>query len=181
MKIPSWQQARELLDRFGVPEHIRAHCEKVARVALFLGEALNRSGESLRLDLLAAAGLLHDLTKHESLVTGENHALTAANRLYELGYPEVAAIVKEHIFLKPRPPSSPIDEAEVIYYADKRVMHDRIVSLKERFADLLARYGKTEESRQRIKVQEEASLKLERRIFSRLPFGPEEVAKLEKD
>ena len=33
------------------------------------------------------------------------------------------------------------EEREIVFYADKRVMHDRIVSLDERVADLVRRYG----------------------------------------
>ncbi|WP_456433306.1 HD domain-containing protein [Thermosulfuriphilus sp.] len=181
MKVPKLDEALEILDHFGVPEHIKRHCQKVAQVAVFLGRALNQAGEDLDLGLLEVSGLLHDLTKHQSLITGENHALSAAQRLRELGYPEVARVVEEHIFLRPRPAKAPIDEAEIVYYADKRVMHDRIVELGERFTDLLRRYGRDEASLQRIKDQEAFSRKLEERIFSRLAFGPEEVAEIEKD
>ena len=41
------QKCLELLESYGTPEHVIAHCLEVARVALRLGEALNAGGCSL--------------------------------------------------------------------------------------------------------------------------------------
>jgi len=37
-----------------------------------------------------------------------------------------------------------------VLYGDKRVAHDKIVPIEQRFGDLVERYGKTEEIRERI-------------------------------
>jgi putative nucleotidyltransferase with HDIG domain len=155
-----------------------AHCELVARIGVFLAQALRKAGEPVNVALVEAGGLLHDLTKHQSLATGENHAETAAKILEELGYPEVAKVVAQHIFLKPGPPGSPIREEEIVYYADKRVKHTEIVSLKERFEDLRQRYGKTVGSLIRLYRLEELTRLLEMRLFKKLPFGPEKIQEL---
>ena len=167
-----------MLEKNGVPLHIRRHMEKVALVGVFLGRELIERGERLNLELLCAGGLLHDLTKHHALRTGENHAESARNLLLRLGYPEVAEVVGRHIFLKPGPPGGPIREDELVYYADKRVKHERIVSLKERFCDLRERYGRRPSSWVRIFYLEDLTKLLERRIFKRLPFGPEKILEL---
>ncbi len=78
-----------------------------------------------------------------------------AGILEELGYPHVAQVVREHVHLDdnimdPRP----LREAEVVNYADKRVLHDAVVTLEERFADLKVRYGRTSEALARIKATE---------------------------
>ncbi len=177
MGIPNRPQCYEILRNYGVPAHIVTHCEMVARVGVFLGEALKEVGEPLNLALIEAAGLLHDLTKHRSLITGENHAESAAKLLTELGYPEVARVVAQHIFLKPGPPGSAIREEEIVYYADKRVKHTEIVSLKERFEDLRERYGRTVSSLVRLYRLEELTKLLERRLFKKLPFGPDDLLK----
>ncbi len=176
--IPDRKRCYEILHEFGVPPHIVAHGEMVARVGVLIARALEEVGEPVDVALVEAAGLLHDLTKHRSLVTGENHAETAAQELRRLGYPRVAEVVAQHVFLKPGPPGSPIREAEIVYYADKRVRHTEIVSLKERFEDLRARYGKTVSSLVRLHRLEEMTRLLERRIFKKLPFGPEKVKEL---
>ena len=51
----------------------------------------------------------------------------------------------------------PLREAEVVNYADKRVLHARVVSLAERFADLKVRYGRTPEALVRINPMESAA------------------------
>ncbi len=177
-RIPSRERCYEILHEFEVPPHIIAHAEVVARVGLVVANGLKTQGEEIDLALVEAAGLLHDLTKHRSLVTGENHAQSAAKELEKLGYPRVAQVVAQHIFLRPGPPKSPIREEEIVYYADKRVRHTEIVSLKERFEDLRARYGKTVASMIRLYRLEDLTRLLERRLFKRLPFGPEDVREL---
>ncbi|OAG27489.1 HD domain-containing protein [Thermodesulfatator autotrophicus] len=177
IRVPSRERCYEILKENQVPPHIVKHCEVVTKVAVYLARELNKVGENLDLPLVEAGALLHDVTKHISLKTGENHALTAEKLLLELGYPEVARIVGQHIFLKPGPPGEPIREEEVVFYADKRVKHTRIVSLKERFRDLKIRYGKTVSSLIRIEHMESLCKLLERRLFKKLPFNP---AKLEE-
>ena len=70
--------------------------------------------------------LLHDLGKTACLGTLNNHAELGADILEDLGYPDVAQVVREHVhldgdILDPRP----LREAEVVNYADKRVLHTR--------------------------------------------------------
>ena len=55
-----------------------------------------------------------------------------------------------------------------IIYADKRVRHDAIVNLDERFSDLLTRYGKNEMSRQSIKASLEQGKTIENALSSQL-------------
>ncbi|WP_169352753.1 HD domain-containing protein [Thermodesulfatator atlanticus] len=178
-RVPDVSRCYEILHENGVPPHIIAHCEKVSLVACYLTEALCAVGEDLDLALVKAASLLHDVTKHISLKTGENHATSAAKLLTRLGYPEVAKIVAQHIFLTPGPPGSPIREEEIVYYADKRVMHDKIVTLKERFEDLKMRYGKNPSSIVNIERLYFLTKLLERRLFKKLPFGPERLLELD--
>lgn len=179
-RLPELDQAYALLEREGVPPHIVRHCEKVALVGTFLALELLRCGEQVPVKLVTVGGLLHDLTKHHSIRTGENHAQSARRRLLELGYPEVAEVVGNHIFLKPGPPGAPIRADELVYYADKRVRHEEIVTLRERFVDLRERYGRRPSSWVRIWHLEELTKLLERRIFKRLPFGPERVLELNR-
>ncbi len=180
MRVPTREQCYEILAQYDVPPHIVAHSERVAQVACFLAEALKKVGEPLDLALIEASALLHDLTKYWSLKTGENHALSAARELRSLGYPEVAEVVAQHIFLIPGPPGAPIRAEEVVYYADKRVKHTEIVLLKERFKDLRLRYGRDIASLLRLRRLEDLTRLLERRLFKKLPFGPEKVQELSR-
>ena len=72
---------------------------------------------------------------------------------------------------------SPV-EAEIVNYADKRVLHDQIVLLTDRLAYILERYGDGMESRERIMGLWGKSKELEKKIFSCLPFIPEALKRV---
>jgi CTP:molybdopterin cytidylyltransferase MocA len=135
-EIPSLRECRVLLTkRFPVARPLLEHGQKVAQVALRLAEELNRSGSQLNLDLVVAAGLLHDLAKGQP-----NHAKTGEKILKELGFRAVAIIVGTHTDIFPRDKDQLIEE-EVLYLADKMVRGNQLVPLpesyqmtKERFA-----------------------------------------------
>jgi putative nucleotidyltransferase with HDIG domain len=177
-KVPSSNQCYNLLKRYAVPDNIIRHSEVVSRVAVFLTVRLNRSGENLHIDAVKAAALLHDITKMEGIESRQDHAKTGRRLLAELGYRRIGDIVGEHIRLQAGRENHRIREEEIINYADKRVMHTQIVTLKERFADLRKRYGLNgldNDSVARITALEERTYELERTIFSRLDFSPEEL------
>ncbi len=175
--IPSEPECRRLIADMGMLEHIVAHSQQVCRVALLLAGRLELPRRDR--ELIRAAALLHDITKTRSFRTGEDHAETGECLIRELGYPEVAAVVGQHVRLRRtgRPSAVPA-AAEVVNYADKRVLHDRIVPLAERMGYILARYGATPERKRWIMGLRERSEKLEARLFSRLPFAPADVSRL---
>ena len=153
--------------------NILEHSFRVMEVAGFLGEALAEAGFDLFLPLVTTGALLHDLGKTQCLGTCNNHAELGASILDSLGYPHVAQVVREHVYLygnimDPRP----LREAEVVNYADKRVLHETVVTLEERFADLKVRYGRTPEALARIQATEVRSRALEERLFAPLPLTP---------
>jgi uncharacterized protein len=153
--------------------HIREHSFRVLEVAAFLGRALTDAGCPLSLPLIEAGALLHDLGKTPCLGTTNNHAQWGAEILRRLGYPEVARVVAEHVHLEEnhRDPR-PLREAEVVNYADKRVLHTRVVPLTVRFADIMERYGGTPEARGRIAVTAARARALEEKLFAPLRFSP---------
>lgn len=171
--LPSHQQCLELMEAHGMLPNIREHSFRVMEVARFLGEALTEAGFDLHLPLVTAGALLHDLGKTACLETLINHAELGAGILEELGYPQVAQVVREHVHLdgsimEPRP----LGEAEVVNYADKRVLHDEVVTLTARFADLKVRYGRTPEALARIQATEVRSRALEEKLFAPLRLTP---------
>ena len=62
MKHPTREECEELLEKYGTPEHVRNHCREVARTAFVIASALNEKGYDLDLELILAAGLLHDIS-----------------------------------------------------------------------------------------------------------------------
>ncbi len=178
LKVPDLEKCYEILKTEGVPSHIIRHSEKVALISGVLGSALIEKGEDLDLQLLVAGGLLHDVKKFATLKTGENHAKAGERFIKELGYKEVARIVGAHVFFKPRKPYNKVWPEEIVFYADKRVKHEEIVSLDERFEDLILRYGKTEKRVARINFLYRFSKRIEKKIFGKLSFSPASLQKL---
>ncbi len=177
--VPTLPECLALMEEFGMLPHIREHSFMVLAVARLLGRELTRAGFALHLPLIEAGALLHDLGKTPCLATGENHAHWGAAVLEDRGYPEVARIVREHIRVEAGcPDPRPLREAEIVNYADKRVLHTQVVSLAQRFADLKRRYGKTPESLARIQATEDLSRRLEAKIFDSLSLAPEDLSHL---
>lgn len=177
--IPSPRECLDLMASHGMLPNIREHSLRVTQVAVFLGEALVAAGLPLHLPLIEAGALLHDLGKTPCLKNGQKHAEWGAAVLHDLGYPEVAQIVKAHVYLDRDPGDlRPPREAEVVNYADKRVLHTRVVTLSERFTDILARYGRTPEAQARLKALEVKTQALEDRIFDSLELNPVDLLQL---
>ena len=180
-KIPSIDQCYKLLKRYRVPDHIVLHSEMVCNVAVFLAEELNEQGEHLSIPEIQAAALLHDMTKMEGIKTRQDHAKTGDRLLAELGFIRIGKIIAEHIKLREGRNSPPLSEEEIINYSDKRVMHTKLVTLAERFADLRKRYGvegMDKNAMQRIRALEYETYDLERRIFAKLDFTSLELSDL---
>jgi len=156
--------------------NIIRHCIKVAEIALSISMELNRRGENLNLNVVEAAALLHDITKAESLDSGEDHSLTGYRLLRKLGYNRIAEIVREHVFLLKDPDAPRVSEEEVVNYSDKRVRHDQIVTLRERFDDLRVRYCKDEGQKKWMDRLESLCYRIENKICSKLDIEPEELA-----
>jgi uncharacterized protein len=176
--IPTRDECLRLMSQYGMLDHIVHHSIKVARVALFLSTELNKRGQKIDVGLVEAASLLHDLTKTLCFKTKEDHAQTGSRLLKEMGYERVGEVVAEHVVLSNKRDHSSVSEKEVVNYADKRVQHDRIVSLKERFSDLMDRYGKSEKDFGRLEQLKKTTFEIEAKIFSILELDPSDLERL---
>lgn len=153
--------------------NIREHSFRVMQVADRLGEELAAAGFDLHLPLISTGALLHDIGKTACLGTTENHAQLGADILAAQGYPELAQVVMEHVRLNEEAADArPLREAEIVNYADKRVLHTQVVTLAERFADLKVRYGRTPAALSRIAAMEVRTQALEERLFAPLRLSP---------
>ena len=114
-----------VLEAAGTPAHVVRHCRAVAAEARQLVKALPPEAPSLNLDLLTAAALLHDIAR-----TQERHAETGAAWIRALGYPDVADCVALHH----DPGSMVLNEATLLFLADKYIRGEQRVSLEDRFA-----------------------------------------------
>ena len=176
MKIPTPRQCDALIREMEMLDHIVVHSILVRRVALLITDRLNAADAGLHRDLVRASATLHDITKTRSFATGENHAETGEAFLRELGYPEVGDVVGQHVLLNAFAPHGPCTEAEVVNYADKRVLHDQVAPLNDRMAYILDRYGRSPGRRDRIRLMWRETERIEEKLFQHLPFSPDELA-----
>ncbi len=156
--------------------HIREHSETVTRTAKEIAERLREAGKNVDVELVIAAALLHDVTKTRSLETGEDHAETGADLVRKKGYIEVSEIVRQHVRLDCEPDNERITEAEIVNYADKRVIDQNVVSLQERREYIFKRYAGHGIDASELEKIWEATKKVETKIFAAMPYGPEKLS-----
>jgi putative nucleotidyltransferase with HDIG domain len=177
--IPSRQDCLELWEVYAMQPQIRAHSLQVARVANLLAKNLRPLFPDINPDLVEAGALLHDIAKSRCLGNKGNHVLEGRDILAGLGYEKVAEIVAQHVRLGDvYCDQEGLDEIVMVHYADKRVLHDSIVDLETRFEYLKKTYGRTPEILDGIERLFQETLSLEKRIFSRLPFAPQDIISL---
>ncbi len=114
-----------LLRAAGTPEPVIAHCRAVSEKAMRLADRAEEVGAAPNRENLYAASLLHDIARTEP-----HHAAVGAAWLRTLGYPEIADIVARHHDWE----GEEIDDAALLFLADKYLQGDREVTLHERFA-----------------------------------------------
>jgi putative nucleotidyltransferase with HDIG domain len=182
--IPTTEQCHDFMTHYGMLENIKAHSIMVEKIARVITYHLNGSGSfHLSLEKISAGALLHDIGKTRGLSEGETYSWTHADMgktiCLENNLDEIADIVKEHVRLDSFDPHGDINEREIVYYADKRVTHERIVNLEERTAYLIDHYAKGDENRaKRIKENRAICARVEKKLFARLPFEPHKLASM---
>lgn len=184
MKIPDIDTCASLMEKYKMLANIRCHSLVVARIADLLVAALEKSGVEQPLPdrkLCVSGALLHDIAKTPCLDNSCDHALAGAEICLKHGYPEIAAIVEEHVILKDHNPDryqkGIFSAREIVYYADKRVRHDEIVSLDERLDYIIDRYGNSDSKRHElIRANFNQCVQLEGFLFNFLEFSPEQLA-----
>jgi len=173
MAIPTRSECLNLMKQTRMPLNIRKHSMLVTETALFLSKLLNRNGARLNLSLVEAGGLLHDIAKAQSLASGERHEQLGAKLLHDWGFVGLASIVQDHASLDLIRLNGPLTESLMVNYADKRVKHDQVVTLEERFVDLIKRYAKAPEHEVKLQQRFLQYSVLEQRIFEHLAIRPD--------
>jgi putative nucleotidyltransferase with HDIG domain len=183
--LPDHAACLALMDQYGMLPNIREHSLLVAQVAVRLAQGLHTNLQGSQtlpdLHLCHCGGILHDLAKTPCLTENCDHARRGAEICRQQGWPDLAEIVGSHVILPDFSPERSragiFSAAELVYYADKRVNHDKIVSLSERLAYILARYGGHDpRKRQGIMKNFTKCQQLEAALFSFLDFLPEQLA-----
>ena len=161
---------RALWDAYEMPEHIRANSEQVAHFSVILAELAVERGWAVQVEEVRACGLLHDIAKSYTLRYGGSHAqLGAVWALAETGHAGIAQGILHHVYWPwPLREESLCILPILVLYADKRTQHAEFVTLEERFADLVVRYGTHEQARQGIATSHRQAVSIERALSARL-------------
>lgn len=161
--LPTEEEILTWRTEVALTENVSMHCDAVANFCDTLSEHLRHRGILHRPSALRRAALVHDLLRFLDFVPGasydgkdapeapewepiktqfhdKHHEEACASWLRERGYTTLAQIVAPH-GLSASPNLRTTIEQKVLYYADKRVRHDQVVTLDERFADFQKRYG----------------------------------------
>lgn len=119
-----------LYQKYETPKQVIRHMRKVAELAMQLMDGMSKPG--LNRVRVTKACLLHDLCRAE-----KQHARVSAEAIRKEGYPAIAALVAGHheATYSEREAQGPLTEAEILFYADKRVQEDKLVSVEERFRE----------------------------------------------
>lgn len=166
--LPNPQQARAMWDDYQMLDNIREHSEMVCFVALTLADWLAEAGVQLHRQAVEVGALLHDISKTTCLGTDKLHAQEGGALVTRLGYPELGYLVANHVYLTEY---HPLDETMVVNYADKRVTHNYIVGLQERFDYIAERYGNDDPTRlARIQTGLDNARRAEEMLFT--PLAP---------
>jgi uncharacterized protein len=204
--LPTRKQCLAVLAEYHVPPHIVNHSKAVAKLAVFLAQRLNENGEVVNVALLEGACLLHDLLRvHDFKESDYNKfeqnlpkkekakwkklrakykSIDHENGAYDIlkdKYPAIALTIKRHRYMalldeKEKPQSW---EEKFLYYADKRVMHDKIMPLKQRLAEGHKRnihlHGSMEQSKINTEKVDPLIYEMEKEIFEKIGLDPLEV------
>jgi putative nucleotidyltransferase with HDIG domain len=178
--IPGINDCLNLMEQYHMLPNIKEHSIVVARVAEIITNSLIAAGcQNLSLEKVIAGSLLHDIGKTACLDNDDDHAAKGFEICLTHNLEPIADIVAEHVILKNYAPENGFAEKEIVYYADKRVNHDQVVSLEERLAYILERYGMNNKLRCRaIKKNYGLCQELEMRMFSLVSFEPYDIPDL---
>ena len=175
--IPSAEECYEFMKKYGMFDHIKAHSIVVEKIASVITKSLRDKGVDVSLETVTAGALMHDIGKTICIKSGGDHAAVGEDICLENDLVEIADIVGEHVTLKIYQLDGLISEKEIVHYADKRVNHDKVVSLEERLKYIFERYGKNKEHLfHLIKENFDRCRIIEKKLFAQLEYQPEALA-----
>ncbi len=173
--VPTIDECYELIERYKMLDNIIRHSEQVMNVAMALVAHL-RDPDIIQASLVQAAALLHDIAKTRTIGSREmRHDLIGGQIMRELGYDAIAEIVDSHVVFEDFKPEGDLEAREIVFYADKRVMHDTIVSIDDRVDDLVKRYGINQHIVTLITENKNFVLQMEQKIQGFLTRDIEEI------
>ena len=140
-KLPSREQAIELLRETNCPPRVIRHCELVAELALEIADKIEKKGLKVDRELVEVGAILHDLGRSKS--HDVDHGVVGADIAASLGLPEsLIKIIKCHVgggitadeaesFGWPKSEYLPVTlEEKIVSYADKLIDQSKRVPIE---------------------------------------------------
>lgn len=171
------KDAFRLMEEHGMPENIRRHSIVVNRVANWLAEKLEKSGVKIDRKTVDLASLLHDIDKIYEIKGTGKHGQVSYEILSRMDI-RVATAVRKHLLSTIAREGLDTWEEKVVYYADKRVTNDRVVTLEDRYKYLYEKYGTNRAAIESIRRTEKPAFELEKEIFRKTGSRPGDLLKL---
>ncbi len=204
--LPTRKECLAIIKEHHVPPHIVKHSLTAAKLAVFLAQRLTEKGITVDVNLVDRTCLLHDIvricdfkeldySRFEQPVTAEDKAMWrqlrakyketpheyAAYDILKDKYPALALTIKKHRYIgildeEEKPTTW---EEKLVYYADMRVMHDKIVPLEERLTEGHKRnahlYSTESQRRSIIAKVDPLIFELEKEIFDEIGLSPLDI------
>lgn len=139
-RLPSREQAIELLRKNNCPPKVINHCEAVAKFAIETASKLEKKGLKIDFKLVEVGALLHDIGRSKTHTV--DHAVIGAKIAESAGLPEpVVRIIKRHVgggitseeaekFGWPKDVYVPLTlEEKIVSYADKVIEQSKRVPI----------------------------------------------------
>ena len=170
------------MDYYGMLPNIKAHSVMVALVAKKLVDELACHRETRQWlpdkDFVVSAALLHDIAKTPCLADDCDHAEVGGEICRDHSFVDIAEVVEEHVILKSHDPTryqrGNFLAKDLVYYADKRVLHEEVVSLDGRLNYIIERYGNNDERiHELIRLNFAKCISLEEYLFSFISYSPD--------
>ncbi|MCF8044723.1 MAG: HDIG domain-containing protein [Desulfarculaceae bacterium] len=181
MKVPCKKTCYEIIRRHCMMDHIIAHSQMVRDVVEMMCRYLAPEYPHINIELCTNAALLHDITKTRSFTTGEKHSETGGELLNSLGFPETGDIIRQHVILDCYDSTADVNEAEIVNYSDKRVLHDRVVSLEKRMDYIREHYVTDNTFTRQFRLLREKTFALENKLFTSIDLDPDDLQVLNHD
>lgn len=169
--VPDDQGCHALWDKYCMLPNIRRHSALVASVASIIAKRAIELGFALDERAVRSSSLLHDLAKTWCIKNGGSHSQIGASWVVaDTGCHSLAQGVMLHVYW---PWAVPTDSRIVslpflVMYADKRVQHDKCVSLDQRYVDLLERYGVNDMAKEAIGEAYQQGQRIEKALSTQL-------------
>ena len=164
-KLPSKEQAIQLLHESQCSLKVIKHCKAVAKLALATAEACKGKGLNVDLELVEIGALLHDIGR--SKTHSVHHAVVGAEILEAAGLPEpVISIIKRHVgggittseaerLGWPKDVYVPLTiEEKIVSYADKLIKKSKRVPIEITIKEL-AKEGRHEAAERVLALHKE--------------------------